>query len=363
MSVARKSFSLSDFTEGVWLDKGGVQLRRIKDIGENFDSGYKVYIPSTSLKAIIDRQDVIQDGVASIIDGTIESPHNIPLHKRQVMRLSYFYEHFYYGIHVLDVDEKVRIGKGMNLTEEEYQTLLEHVTQKINTDGEKKRNEEHGEGRAKNFLKRQAWEMTTGECSTGASKRRESDLDVLPIKSGLIIETSMFGWKWNTEVSTQFSSEKESDGQWHFCPKECFVEAMTFKPIDDDELISAKLDVFNKTEYVSINKAFLDVVVAKLIKFNVSLCAEQDKNSSIYSDESEDMLAYGRDVMDRVTSTDIYDLCKKTMIQYTKLNPAMELELMRVISSYQKSDSVLSDIRNNTINPLLFGLMNYIYPL
>ena len=85
-------FLLSDFTQATWLDKGGVQLIRIREEDDAFEGGYRIYVPHQTCKNIVYKQQVIQDTMAGVMNEVVESPCNVVLYKQQVMRLSHFME-------------------------------------------------------------------------------------------------------------------------------------------------------------------------------------------------------------------------------------------------------------------------------
>ena len=74
---------------------------------------------------------------------------------------------------------------------------------------------------------------------------------------------NLYGWCWYSDNGDQYISSGETQGMWHFDPKNCFSEAMSLKPntegLSDNTMTEKyKLDVFNRKDLVKINKAFLD---------------------------------------------------------------------------------------------------------
>ena len=119
------AFLLSNVTKAVWLERGAIQLTRIKDEDEDFNQdGRSIYLFHQSCWAIVRKYQLIQESMSGVKEGEIESPCNIVLHKQQVIRLSEYHGQYYYGLHILDNEGHVKIGRGMNLTEDEYQELV-----------------------------------------------------------------------------------------------------------------------------------------------------------------------------------------------------------------------------------------------
>ena len=176
-------------------------------------------------------------------------------------------------------------------------------------------------------------------------------------ESGFLI--TLYGWAWYSDVEGQYISSGQTEGQWHFNPKDCFSEAMSCKPAP----VNYKLDVFNKKELVNINKSLLDAALAKLININVEMCADEDRSLSLYNSEWQDMDIYGKTVLERICISDIYDLCKKAVSYYATMTQEMELFLMKETADYQKADSILSDITAGVLDKILMELFDYIYSM
>jgi hypothetical protein len=358
--MAGTRFLLSDFTEGVWLAKGGLQLRRIKEEEDDFDSGYKIYVPYQSLRAIVSKRETIKDSANDVAQMLVESPMNIVLYKRQVLRLSLFYEELYYGLHVLEGDGRIAIGMGMNLSEIEYSKLLEKLLEKFqstststspNPDGSNDAEGEGSESEAQPSRKRRRKQATLKPLKVGAGEMKD-----------LFFPATLYGWFWYSDTGAQYVPTKETAGQWHFNAKDCFFEATACKPHVEGE--HYQLDVFDKTQQIAVNTDFLDAAFAKLIQFNASLCAQEDKINSLYSaSDMDDLDAYGKIAFERIPLSDIYELCRKAVSHYTPLSKPMELFLMKKATSYEKVDSVLSMMKTNSLDHTLLDLMDYIYNL
>ena len=369
-------FLLSDFTQATWLDKGGVQLNRIKEEDEVFEGGYRIYVSHQTCKNIVYKHQVIQDTMAAIMDGSVESPCNVVLYKQQVMRLSHFMEEFYYGIHTLDSNGKVKIGKGMNLSGLEYEELLAKLmlrfpldrTRKLSqkTNGNEKDSQKPEEPQTSKVRgrKRQYFEMNNDQevvAETASNSKVSNKSDGEPQ-----FFVTKYGWCWYSDVGAQYVSDGQTQGQWHFNPKNCFFEAMRLKPEDatgdDADLCgSYKLDVFHKKELVRIDNKFMDVVFAKLIRYNVAMCVEEDKALHLYSTEWQDIEVYGKIVLERIPLTEIYDLCKKVMQHYSIINQDMELTLMKTFAEYQKKENILTSIMEESLDNNLSDLLDFIY--
>lgn len=355
------SFELSEVTQGVWLDKGEIQLRRIKDIGDDFDAGYKIYISVNSVRVIREKRDEIQETVLSIMKGDIESPYNIHLYKQQVLRLSHFYDNFYFGLHMLDSNGKVKIGKGMNLTEEEYEKLLKNVDKKVENDCyyAALQTAPTPSTSGGNTLKR---------ASTSLPSFTSSTKKAAPLP--LSIPAVFYGWKWLSEVGGQQVSDNKTDGLWHACPKLCFHEAMAFKPVDDGDFVQHKLDVFTVIEDIAVDTDFMDAVMVKIIKKKIAEMVDQDKRSSIYCSDSEDeeddnILIYGKTALDRITFGELYDNCVHILVFYDhKPQSGKELEIMKTVNNYVKRDSIITDMTVTTkFKPMLSAMIDYVYSL
>ena len=141
-------FLLSYFTRASWIDKGTIKLTRIKDPSEDFDQhGRSIYLSHQSCWTIARKHQIIQESMEGIMEGVIESPCNVVLYKQQVMRLNQYYDNYYYGIHILDQDGTVKVGRGMNLSEDEYHVLLSNILARFAGEGSKssgKKNQKMG---------------------------------------------------------------------------------------------------------------------------------------------------------------------------------------------------------------------------
>jgi hypothetical protein len=354
--AAENSFLLSSKTEAVWLSKGGLQLRRVKDEEEDFDAGYKIYVPYPSLKSIISKKEAIQESAQQVSDSEVEGPLNITLHKRQVMRLSLFYEELYYGIHQMEEDgRRVRIGLGMNLSEPEFLVLvkkLEHrfksqsggadVDVGADVDGE----DEAGPSAPKKTRKRTI-------AKVGAHKK-EMDKPSF--------QATMYGWCWYNQIGAQYVPNPENAERWHFSAKDCFFDATTNRPIAE-EADCFKLEVFDKKQTIPIDVQLWDAAFARLIRYNSSMCAQEDKINGLYTTEQDDLDIYGKLAFDRIPLNEIYDLCRKTIGHYGQLSKDMEMFVMKMGVTYDKAENFLSRMRDGDLNPLLAELMDYTHLL
>jgi hypothetical protein len=354
--AAESSFLLSELTEAVWLDKGGIQLRRVKDEDDDFDAGYKIYVPYPALKTIVNKKKIIQDSAQQVSDSEVESPLNITLYKRQVMRLSLFYEELYYGIHQLEEGTgKIKIGKGMNFSQLEFDVLLTKLEQRF---------------------KSQSSAGTSGNGGSPGGDGEDDEGDVPPAKSrkrsvvkvtgqkkkmmdNLSFNATMYGWYWYSEVGGQYIQNDENAERWHFSAKDCFFDATNNKPIGEDY----KLDVFDKLQSIAVNTSLWDAAFAKLVRYNSSMCAQEDKISGMYTTEQDDLDTYGRLAFERISLNEIYELSRKAIAHYTPLNKDMELFLMKMGVTYIKPDDFISRMRVDEFDPLLVELMDYIHLL
>ena len=239
-------FLLSDFTQGRWLDKGGLQLSRIKEEDGDFDRGYKVYLAYHSGKALVKKRENIQKCMEEIKGHLIPTPCNITLHNSQVMRLSEFFEDYYYGIHTLDGEGKVRIGRGMNLTEAEYEELLNKLVlhfppdQKVLQASSKLEfaNFEKTKRKVKRLKKVKASTLHELKVAPPVSANEEMDPsmesdvvwrdDVTTPKEQFIV--IQYGWSWNAVTESLQLPVKQSQGGLYFDAKDCYEEASKFEP-------------------------------------------------------------------------------------------------------------------------------------
>lgn len=370
--MASSDFLLSSFTQAVWLEKGGVQLTRIKSEEEDFDGGYRIFVPYQTCRAIVCKQKLIIDTMAAIKDGIVESPCNINLYKQQVLRLSEFMDYFYFGIHSLGSNDRPRIGKGMNLSEIEFEELLTKLTTRFALQQEektKKKKQKYGEEVEQNAdgeggpLKKRKYRVDETIASTSSCSVNQ--LDETNETTTPQFWVTKYGWTWYSDVGGQYISTKKAEGKWHYDPKSCFYESMSAKPQDNsqDENLGGKdkLDVFHLKELVIINNDFLDAALAKLIKFNVDCCVQEDKALYLHDSQWENIEIYGKTVLDRIETTDIYDLCKKVMSHYCTITPSVELALMKICGDYIKDEAIISAIRDETINGDFLALLDYMY--
>ena len=203
----------------------------------------------------------------------------------------------------------------MNLTEPEYQELLAKLVlrfplertrklpQKTNDPEKDSQKPEEPQTSKVRRRKRQHFEMNNDQevvAETASNSKVSNKSDGEPQ-----FFVTKYGWCWYSDVGAQYVSDGQTQGQWHFNPKNCFFEAMRLKPEDatgdDADLCgSYKLDVFHKKELVRIDNKFMDVVFAKLIRYNVAMCVEEDKALHLYSTEWQDIEVYGKIVLERI---------------------------------------------------------------
>jgi len=395
--MAESAFLLSDFTQALWLDKGGMQLSKIREQGDNFDRGYRIYLTPQSCRFIATKWELILDTMIGIMDGLIDSPCNIGLYRSQVVRLSHFYDEIYYGIHTLDVHGQPRVGKGMNLIEEENRSLTMQLIERYAPDQLKKYtrrlasldkaesaknvSELDGKQEATKGKKRsrpsQGTSSESSETVSEPGKKRSRPSQGTSSESSETVSepkiakktdkpefaVTLYGWLWYND-NDQYVSQGESQGGWHYNPKECFSEAMQFKPTDENLSGNYKLDVFDKTDLIQIDKELMDAALSKLVKVNVALCVAQDKELDLYTSDWQDIGVYGKTVLERISTTEVYDLCKKALKHYVdNITQNMELIFMKKFADFSKEDQILSVIANGGLKANLVELFDYIYEL
>lgn len=371
-------FLLSPFTQAVWLGKGAIVLNRIKDEDDDFHRGYHIIVPYQAVKAVVEKRELIQTSMLALMEGLTTGPTDIALYKNQVLRICEFYDEFYLGFHKLDTNTgKVMIGKGMNLTEEEYAVLLDKLMKRFsNNDDEEE--EENKRKRRRNYQKSDGGKkrrIVLEEGSTASTSEKKEKEDKEEEENPQFV-AYRFGWRWYCDTGAQYTNIgecKKSEGEWHFDPKSCFSEAMGVKPVVNPDKSSLegeyKLDVFKKEETINIDEEFMDAALINLVMYNVAKCAAQDRALDIYTDAYgwkdiptvwSDVEIYGKTVLDGLSLTDIYDLCKKAILQYGQISSQKEMLLMSLFATYEKKDSILGMITNNSINETLTNLFYYI---
>ena len=95
----------------------------------------------------------------------------------------------------------------------------------------------------------------------------------------------------------------------------------------------------------------------------MEMCAEEDRSLSLYNSDWQDIEVYGKTVLERISISEVYELCKKAVVHYAKMTQSMELFLMKEAGQYQKSDDILAQITSGTVEKKLLSLFDYIYML
>ena len=377
------SFSLSDFTQVTWLDKGGIQLSRIKEDGENFEQGYKIFLPYQSCKALVRKRNDIHKYMDGIVSQLISSPCNIVLHKSQVMRLSEFYEDHYYGIHTLDTNGGVKIGKGMNLTEGEYEELLSKLILRfppIPEDSVTTVTEASVSTMHNNFHTPNSKEVKHMKLDISQNKTKMAT-PVNNIGLSSVTETGYMGpsaadqfsatqFGWSQQNITGYQSNKVSQGGWYFNVWDCYQEAMNFnskhfETAEEGELVLdlpfEKPTIFPRRVPISLDKQMLDVALGTLLKNRIDLCVQSDQANHIYSNVKDDVVVYGKTLLKDISLSEVFELCLKTINYYTAITPEMNQHLAVLFSDYEKEETIIFSMSEGTLDKQMLDLFSFIF--
>jgi hypothetical protein len=321
-------------------DKGSIQLSRVKDIGEDFSRGYKIYVGFQALKALWTKRDIIQETMLAVTKGEVDSPHNIPLHNSQVVRISHFYDKIYYGLHQVDELSGVpKVGKGMNLSEEEFELLLEYVEERVSACTPPPT-------LSSSSSKRHMYTPTNGEEASSSKKKYRKRVVSFP--------TTMYSWVWEDDTEDENDNDREVGGEWHFSPKSCFREAMLHKPDEEEgdeegELpIQYKMRTITKIVPITVDDEMLDVVCGFLLKQDIDSTYAQPPYTPTKSKSV-------------VESSEIYDCVKKVVNKFRKMNEQDEIHLMEKIAIYERKVEVISPYSNDESVQLLIKLLNFVF--
>jgi hypothetical protein len=129
----KTTWELSSYTTAKWMASGNLKIHRKKPdaYGRIKGNGYKVYVKPTTCIAIWEKREEIDATMHDMTHQEDPEPTNIHLVDNSIMQLSLIHKkkdlsklYPYYGIHILDEDQNIVVGGGLNLSNEEYSNFL-----------------------------------------------------------------------------------------------------------------------------------------------------------------------------------------------------------------------------------------------
>lgn len=315
--------TLSPATRAEWLPGGTLLLsrKRFADLGNNKQWIYKVYVKAQTCFAILSKHLDVQLGMQDILNKSIPSPHFIELHNKNVIRLSVLTNKKkdqvgYYGIHILDEEDEILPGMGLNLKEEEFANLINMM------DEHRKAVEDYK--KEMGFEENTPIEQIHAFFVTRAGKKRKHT-GSNPGQDKKMLLATLYGWNWHVQGLEETPLTKESKGNWFINGRACYQEAMTYKPIGEGYV----LEIVEKPTPLEIGKEMVEAAIARLITYNIPSCRDNPKFSYLRESGCDDLEAFGGECLKMVTDEKIYDLCKKAITHYQDLPPISDVHINR----------------------------------
>lgn len=330
------TWSLSDSTKAKWTNGGTLILeRRKKDIlGRESLSAYKVFIKPATYLTIYEKNDAIRKKMDELKEVENLTPVNFVLYDRYIIQLSLFKRgkslEPYYGIHILDQTDQIKIGCGLNLTEAEWidfiQMLEEWYEGVIECDSKESKKE--------------------GEKKKKGKKRKTSII----YKSEQLCVT-LYGWEWI------YASEKGNgvnQGGLFINPSLCLQEAMKFRPEGDYHM-----ETIEQKHFFDIDCDMIETAFGYLITRHIGLYKEARENY-MNTEDCDLYERYGSEILGDISVGEIFDLCKMTITKYRIFTEEDNKWLMHLFSNFNKDESILNRLQKEQFKPYLMSLFEYV---
>lgn len=373
----KTTWHLSDNTTAKWLSGGSIKLIRKKfDILGREKESYKVYVKARTYLTILERHREVERAMEKLVEEGTSMMASVPLHGNFIIQLSLFQtdvgkvdRHPYYGIHLIDDEGEIVVGKGMNLTREEYLAFI-RMLRRWRGDG----NSEDGQGESgdetqvgskkENYrLKKEEEVKEEGERKT---KKRKVDSALEDGSSSKVakfitkkISVNLYGWEWVEKESDYIPLTPEGQGGWHIDPQNCLQEALNRKPtgLYRLETLQKRMDLVVGEEM--FEAAFAKLVINKVKEIKTQLLSYS--NPPPMSDGPfDDYDIYGKDAVEMVQIGDIFSLCKTAISRYQSSSIDMDHHLMKCLGAFNKSETIFYMIRQNHLNDHFVQLFDYI---
>lgn len=353
--------------------------------GKQKQFGYNIYLKPLTYINLLKKRLVVDDQMTDMMLQDAQVPCNIPLHDGYIMQLSLFQRDAsrperspYYGIHLLDEDQEITPGCGLNFTQEEYDNLMGMLLQwkemvKLQLD------EEDGCFAEPKPSKRRREDVSIQEPGTsygadeecgdgghgggedsGAADGDHDDHDDQkrielppPASKKRKLALVLYGWEWVKDgEEMQFLTTGHSQGEWFVDPKECLREAMTYRQLP----LNSRLETFTKKLYKTIGFDMLDACLSQMILEKIESIKEY-KNEE-YGDD--DLEKFGEEAMKSIDMEQIFERCKKVITSYQKFTAEQNVWFMRMVSEYPKEGGILDIMKRGYLDDTFLQVFQYI---
>lgn len=406
MQSFRNSWTLSDVTKAKWMNGGNIRLdrRKFDILGRSKGSGYKVYVKPTTYLAILEKSGEIDKTMKELAEKENPQPVNIQLCGNSILQLSFFQKdptvpelYPYYGIHMVDDEDQIIAGAGMNLTQMEYLNFLamlmkwKGVGESMEVGGDSgtlstqvniekkpisaqssyhqtkvgsyfKPNPQGMKGVKRHLslldcsISEQVKQKKT-QCEGAVKKEHVNKNSPTPLKRVLV---TMHGWEWyipKDDVTPELYGR--SQGGWFINPTYCIQEAMRSKPPSE----AYRLNSVIRKKYLDIDDDMVDAALAKLVKDNYDNIIKEKKEDLADGDACDGDINYGKyasEILGNISMVDVFDLCVKVVGYYHSINEFDVNWLMKLILAYEKNEGIFYLIRENHLNKYCVQLFDYL---
>lgn len=346
----KTTWVLSDSTKAKWTNGGTLILeRRKKDIlGRESTCAYKVFIKPLTYLSIYEKNKTIQKKMDELIEEENSNPLNFSLHDNHILQLSLFRRDKvlepYYGIHVLDSEDQIQVGTGVNLTETEWNAFIQMVGEWYGGfESDSKALKEEKEKKRRGKKRKITLESETNDGKK--EKKMENDEE----KKRLCI--TLYGWEWEHPSE---NGKNETQGDFFVNPSACLQHAMSLKPEGDYNLKTIERKHFFDIDYDMIETAF-----AYLVKKNIDLYKESRANY-MNGDVSDLYEIYGAEILESISIGEIFDMCKMTIVKYQSFTEDDNMWLMHLFSSFNKNEDIFNRLLAENFKPYFMSLYEYV---
>lgn len=356
--------------------------------------GYTIYLKPVTYISLLKKRRAVDELMTDMMLEDVKVPCNISLHDQYIIQLSLFprdgsrpEKSPYYGIHVLDEDQEIAPGRGLNFTQIEYDGLMEMLQQwkemvKLQLDEE---DEPYSEPKPSKRRKKDVSISEPGPSVADAVDSVDGDHDAgegngdadggydgqRVIQSGEHLERNLippftskkrrlgvfvYGWEWvKNGEEMQFPTTGQSQGQWFVDPKKCFYEAGTYTPSTPN----CKLETFAHKLNKTIGLSMIEACLAHLIREKIGAIKEH-KNEEFADDDLE---KFGVEALNSIGMDEVFDRCKRVITFYQKNQKwtnEYDLWFMKMLTEYPKDDDILETMKCGYLDEIFSQVFAYI---